>query len=55
MCWLLCSFCLAVVALGGHEAELRVSQNVVICAADSVLGSTDEQVTVVGTSFPPYG
>lgn len=38
---LLCSFCLAVVALGGHEAELGVSQDVVICAADTVLGGTD--------------
>lgn len=52
---LLSGLCLAVVALCRHEAELGVSQDVVICAADSVLGGPDEQVSVVGSCLPPDG
>jgi len=47
-------FRLAVVALGGHEAEFRVSQDVVIRAADAVFGGADQQVAVVGAGLPPH-
>lgn len=52
---LLSSLCLAVVALGSHEAELGVPQNVIVGAADAVFGRSDQQVSVVGAGLPPNG
>lgn len=54
--WLLPGcFGLAVVALGSHEAELRVSEDVVVSATHAVLGGTNQQVTVMVPHFPPDG
>lgn len=45
---------LAVVPLGGDEAQLRVTEDVVVRAADPVLGRSDEKIPIVGSWFPPH-
>lgn len=46
---------LAVAALGSYEHELRVTQNVVVCATDSMFGCSYQQVAVVVPWLPPHG
>lgn len=46
---------LAVVPLGSHEAQLGVSEDVVVCTTHPVLGRAHQEVPVVRARLPPYG